>query len=160
MAYPNLELIAALRKTAENLRNGAFYAWGNQGACNCGNLVQVITKFSKEEIIKHVQSTGIGEWTEMAEDFCPITNAPTNMLVSKLEALGLSPTDIHHLEYLNDTKVLKNLPSGFRYLERNVRENAIEYFETYAQMLENELLSKITLPKLETENVMQMVTEL
>lgn len=143
MAYPNLKLIESLRKTASNLSNGAFYAWGNQGACNCGNLVQVITQFSPKEILKYVQESGLGEWTEMAEEYCPITNAPVNILVAKLEALGLTSTDIHHLEYLNDTKVLKNLHGGFRYLNRNDRESAILYFETFAQMLENELLKNI-----------------
>lgn len=145
MAYPNLKLIESLRKTASNLKNGAFYTWGNQGACNCGNLVQVVTQFSAKEIVQYVQETSLGEWTEMAEEFCPITNAPVNMLVAKLEALGLSPTDIHHLEYLNNIKVLKNLPGGFRYLNRNERESAIVYFETFAQMLENELLKNINI---------------
>lgn len=145
MAYPNLKLIESLRKTATNLRNGAFYAWGNQGACNCGNLVQVVTNLTPKEIVQYVQQTSLGEWTEMAEEFCPITNAPVNLLVAKLEALGLTTTDIHHLEYLNDTKVLKNLPGGFRYLNRNEREHAILYFETFAQMLESELLKNINI---------------
>lgn len=145
MAYPNLKLIESLRKTATNLRNGAFYVWGNQGACNCGNLVQVVTNLTPKEIVQYVQQTSLGEWTEMAEEFCPITNAPVNLLVAKLEALGLTTTDIHHLEYLNDTKVLKNLPVGFRYLNRNEREHAILYFETFAQMLENELLKNINI---------------
>lgn len=153
MAYPNLKLIESLRKTATNLRNGAFYAWGNQGACNCGNLVQVVTNLTPKEIVQYVQQTSLGEWTEMAEEFCPITNAPVNLLVAKLEALGLTATDIHHLEYLNDTKVLKNLPNGFRYLNRNEREHAILYFETFAQMLENELLKNINIENVLVDNL-------
>lgn len=153
MAYPNLKLIESLRKTATNLRNGAFYAWGNQGACNCGNLVQVVTNLSPKEIVQYVQQTSLGEWTEMAEEFCPITNAPVNLLVVKLEALGLTSTDIHHLEYLNDTKVLKNLPGGFRYLNRNEREHAILYFETFAQMLEKELLKNINIENVLVDNL-------
>ncbi|TAF77443.1 MAG: hypothetical protein EAZ53_02625 [Bacteroidetes bacterium] len=153
MAYPNLKLIESLRKTATNLRNGAFYAWGNQGACNCGNLVQVVTNLTPKEIVQYVQQTSLGEWTEMAEEFCPITNAPINLLVAKLEALGLTTTDIHHLEYLNDTKVLKNLPGGFRYLNRNEREHAILYFETFAQMLENELLKNINIENVLADNL-------
>jgi hypothetical protein len=73
-------------------------------------------------------------------------------LVSKLEKLGLTPTDIHNLEYLEDRTVLENLPGGFRWLKRNVREDVIVYFETMAEMLEEELLKKIELPKIE-ENV-------
>jgi hypothetical protein len=147
MASANLNLISALRKTAENLRNGAFYAWGNQGACNCGNLVQVITKFSKEQIIAYAQQTGLGEWTEMAEEYCSVSNAPKNMMVMALEEIGLSADDIHHLEYLSDNRVLKNLPGGFRFLQRNVREDVILYFETFANMLEESLLKEIELPK-------------
>ncbi|MFT3949740.1 MAG: hypothetical protein QM763_22440 [Agriterribacter sp.] len=40
MAYPNTKLIEALRNTAQRLRKGAHYAWGNHGACNCGNLLE------------------------------------------------------------------------------------------------------------------------
>jgi len=43
MAFPNTVLIEALRTTAKRLSDGATYAWGNHGACNCGNLLQVIT---------------------------------------------------------------------------------------------------------------------
>lgn len=146
MALPNIQLIEALRKTAQNLRNGAFYAWGNQGACNCGNLLQVITKFSKEEIIKNAQLTGLGEWTEMAEEYCPVSNTPINMLVGELEKIGLTTDDIHHLEYLSDNRILAALPNGFRFLQRNVREDVILYFETFAQVLEEQLLKDIKLP--------------
>src|SRR5438093_8888950 len=101
MAHPNLTLIGALRKAAQNLQKGAYYAWGNHGACNCGHVLQVVTHLTQEEILRYAQ-TGIGEWTEIAEDYCTISNAPAYMLVSKLEALGLTPSDIHYLEYLKD----------------------------------------------------------
>lgn len=144
MARPNLELIEALRSTANRLRNGAFYAWGNHGACNCGNLVQSVTCLSKEEVLKYARS-GIGEWTELAEDYCGNTNAPVNLLINKLEQIGLTPTDIHNIEYLIDKQVLKALPGGFRWLKKNVRENVIVYFETFANLLEEKLLGEITI---------------
>lgn len=142
MATPNLILIDALRETAERLRNGASYAWGNHGACNCGNLTQVVTKLSKEEILQYAH-TGIGEWTELAEDYCGVTDAPASLLISKLQQIGLTPSDIHNLEYLEDKKVLEQLPGGFRWLQRNVREDVILYFETYASILEEQLLAAI-----------------
>jgi hypothetical protein len=142
MATPNLTLINALRETAERLRNGASYAWGNHGACNCGNLTQVVTKLSKEEILQYAH-TGIGEWTELAEDYCGVTDAPASLLISKLQQIGLTPSDIHNIEYLEDKKVLEQLPGGFRWLQRNVREDVILYFETYASMLEEQLLAAI-----------------
>ena len=148
MAYPNTELIAALRQATQNLRNGAPYAWGHHGSCNCGHLLQVITHLSKEEIVRHAQTVH-GEWTEIAEDYCGVTNAPAYLLVSKLEGLGLTPTDIHNLEYLEDKVVLQNLPNGFRWLKKNVREDVVVYFETMAEMLEGKLVESITLPRIE-----------
>lgn len=151
MAHPDIKLIGALREAAQKLRNGADYTWGNHGSCNCGHILQVVTHLSKKEILEHAQ-TVYGEWTEIAEDYCGVTNAPAYLLVSKLEKLGLTPTDIHNLEYLEDRTVLENLPGGFRWLKRNAREDVIVYFETMAEMLEDELLKKIELPKIE-ENV-------
>jgi len=148
MAHPNITLINALREAATNLRNGAPYAWGNHGSCNCGHVLQVVTQLSKQEIVRYAQ-TVYGEWTEIAEDYCGVTNAPAYLLVSKLEKIGLTPTDIHNLEYLEDRKVLDNLPGGFRWLKKNIREDVIAYFETFATMLEEQLLNSIELPKVE-----------
>jgi hypothetical protein len=145
MATPNLALIEALRETATRLRNGAPYAWGNHGACNCGNLMQVVGNMTKEEILRYAH-TGVGEWTELAEEYCPVTNAPWTLLISKLEQIGLTPSDIHNLEYLEDKAVLQRLPGGFRWLQRNVREDVILYFETFAGLLEEQLLQSIQIP--------------
>lgn len=145
MAHPNLTLINALRQAAQRLRNGAHYAWGNHGSCNCGHLLQVVTHLSKEEILRSAH-TGLGEWTELAEDYCGVTEAPVSLLLGKLEAIGLTPPDIHHLEYLGNREVLNRLPGGFRWLHKNRREDVIVYFETYAQLLEEKLLSSIDLP--------------
>jgi hypothetical protein len=142
MAIPNIALINALRETAQRLKNGATYAWGNHGACNCGNLLQVITPLSRQEIMGSAQ-TGIGEWTELAEDYCGITNAPVDLMVSKLMEAGLTPSDIHHLEYLDNREILEQLPGGFRWLRKNDRDDVISYFETYADVLENALISSI-----------------
>ena len=146
MANPTSELIEALRESASRLRGGVTYAWGNHGACNCGQLVQVVGKLTREEILSYTK-TGIGEWTELAEDYCSITDAPINLLIGKLQEIGLTPSDIHHLEYLNDRKVLNCLPGGFRWLVRNVREDVVVYFETFANMLEDELLGGIRIPE-------------
>ena len=83
MATPSLPLINAIRATATKLHSGAPYAWGNHGTCNCGNLLQVVTSLSKEEILTYAHS-GFGEWTELAEEYCRVTNAPINLLLKKL----------------------------------------------------------------------------
>jgi hypothetical protein len=146
MAYPNLTLIGALRQAAANLEGGATYAWGNHGACNCGHLLQVVTHLSRAEILRYAH-TGIGEWTEIAEGYCEVSKAPAYMLIAKLEAIGLTPTDIHCLEYLSDRTVLDQLPGGYRPLRKNVREDVILYFRTLAQLLEDKLLQTINIPQ-------------
>ena len=154
MAFPNTVLIEALRTTAKRLNDGATYAWGNHGACNCGNLLQVITPLSRQDILQYAH-TGIGEWTELSEDFCGVTNAPVDMLLSKLQGVGLTPSDIHNLEYLDNREVLDKLPGGFRWLTKNVREDVIVYFETFANLLEEQLLSGIDISQLieETQHI-------
>ncbi len=144
MAKPSIELISALRETASRLKNGAHYAWGHHGACNCGNLVQVVCNLTQGEVIRYAH-TGTGEWTELAEEYCGITNAPYTVLLSKLQDLGLTPTDIRHIEYLNDKEVLHFLQDGFRWLKRNKREDAIAYFEAFASMLEEKLAQEINI---------------
>jgi len=90
MAHPNIRLVETLREAAGNLRNGAQYAWGHHGSCNCGHILQVVTHLTKKEILEYAQSTR-GEWTEIAEDYCGVTNTPADLLVSNLEKLGLTP---------------------------------------------------------------------
>jgi hypothetical protein len=142
MAHPTIELIQALRETAHRLRDGAPYAWGNHGSCNCGNLLQVVTRLSKDDILRYAH-TGVGEWTELAEEYCDVTNAPVDLMITHLQKIGLTPTDIHNLEYLEDRNVLNELPGGFRWLKRNVREDVISYFETFADVLEEKMLRAI-----------------
>lgn len=142
VAKPSFEIIEALRGTANRLRNGAHYAWGHHGACNCGNLLQVITAMTEGEILRWAH-TGNGEWTELAEEYCAATNAPVNLVISKLQELGLTPSDIHHIEYLTDKEVLRHLPGGFRWLKRNRREDVITYFDAFADLLEEKLIHSV-----------------
>ena len=90
--------------------------------------------------------SGTGEWTELAEDYCGITDAPVSLLLIKLQQLGLTPTDIHNIEYLEDKEVLMHLPGGFRWLSRNKREDVIMYMETFAELLEEKLVKQIEIP--------------
>lgn len=154
MARPNTILIQALRDTAQRLREGAVYAWGNHGACNCGNLLQVITPLSRQEILSYAH-TGIGEWTELAAEFCGVTDAPVDMLLSRLMEAGLSTTDIHDLEYLANREVLERLPGGFRWLRKNQREDVIVYFETYAEVLQEQLAIRELLAECAAEDTYQ-----
>jgi hypothetical protein len=138
MAYPTVTLVNALIETARRLKDGNHYAWGNHGSCNCGNLLQVLTPFTKNDILKIAQ-TGIGEWTELAEEYCEVTNLPVHDLLGALQRAGLTPVDIHNIEYLEDRKVLEALPGGFRWLKRNLREDVILYLETFGMLLQKDL---------------------
>jgi hypothetical protein len=142
MAHPNRQLIEALRETGKRLKDGVHYAWGNHGSCNCGNLLQVVTQLESREILQYSR-TGTGEWTELALDFCPVSDAPVDLLINKLQHIGLTPSDIHCIEYLEDKNVLNELPGGFRWLHRNVREDVMVYLETMATMLEEKLLNQV-----------------
>jgi hypothetical protein len=144
MAKPSIELIEALRETARRLRNGANYSWGHHGACNCGNLLQVITPLSEGEILRYAH-TAVGEWTELAEEYCGVTNSPVSLVMSRLEQAGLTPVDIRHIECLTDREVLEHLPGGFRWLKKNVREDVILYFEAFAIMLEEKLICSVSI---------------
>jgi hypothetical protein len=146
MANPNLKLIDALHKTADKLESGNHYAWGNHGSCNCGNLLQTITQLDAKQILKAAH-TGIGEWSELSLEFCGVTSAPVDLLIAELQLIGLTPSDVHGLEYLDDKQVLKNLPGGFRWLSRNKREDVILYFRTFANML---------MVKLETDKTLSL----
>jgi hypothetical protein len=138
MALPSLELSLALRAAAQRIQSGAPYAWGHHGSCNCGHLLQVMTRLNEQEILAYAH-TAPGEWTELAAEYCGITQAPVSLLVKKLMDAGLTPTDIHHLEYLTDRTILERLPGGFRWLQRNQREDVVVYMETFADWIDEQL---------------------
>ena len=75
-----------------------------------------------------------------------VSNAPVAMLITKLLETGLTPTDIHNIEYLQDRDVLDRLPGGFRWLKRNQRDDVVAYFETFATLLEDKLLQQVEVP--------------
>jgi hypothetical protein len=161
MAYPTVTLVNALIETARRLKEGNHYAWGNHGSCNCGNLLQVLTPYTRTDILKIAQ-TGIGEWTELAEEYCEVTNLPVQDLLGALQRAGLTPVDIHNIEYLEDRKVLDALPGGFRWLKRNLREDVVVYLETFAMLLQNDLDKRtgdIINQALEQQEVMNVVDE-
>ncbi|MBM3441955.1 MAG: hypothetical protein FJX89_04545 [Bacteroidetes bacterium] len=138
MATPNPFLIASLRETAQRLADGAHYAWGDHGSCNCGNLLQVMTDRTGKDILR-IAHTSIGEWTEIAEEWCGVSHLPADRLIGELIEHGLTPTDIRHLEYLDDREVLERLPGGFRWLQRNQRGDVIAYLQTLADLLEEQM---------------------
>lgn len=138
MALPNRTLIDTLRETARRLEEGARYAWTHMGACNCGHLAQTITEFSAEEI-HALALEKAGDWHQQVIDHCPTTGLPMDHLIDQLLNLGLSRSDLAHLERLSSPEVLRALPLEERHLSFKRRGDVIKYMRTMADVLEARL---------------------
>ncbi|QIP11598.1 hypothetical protein G8759_02605 [Spirosoma aureum] len=145
MARPTPELIDALRKTARKLANGAPYQWGHMGGCNCGNLAQELTKLNRDQIHRYAMER-YGDWNEQVEDYCSTSQMPIDLVINEMLNAGLSLEDLKHLEKLDDRQVLLRFPLEARYLKHNIRDDVVSYMNAWADLLEEQLLSKITLP--------------
>jgi len=146
MARPNPDLISAMRRTANKLQTGAPYQWGHMGSCNCGNLAQELTQYSKAEI-HHFAMRNHGDWNEQVNDYCATSGLPMDLLISDLLMHGLSIEDLKHLERLSDREVLKRLPAEHRYPEHNKREDVVRYLNAWADLLEEKFLAVARVPE-------------
>ncbi len=153
MAQPNLNLIQALRRTANKLQKGAPYQWGHMGSCNCGNLAQELTTLTKAEIHEHALAAARGDWQEQLNDYCPTSGLPMDLLIADMLESGLTSSDLQHLERLTDRRILERLPREKRHLRHNFRDDVVLYITAWAGWLEEQLLEKIKLPTLELEEV-------
>ena len=149
MDIDSLKIISALRKTAAILENGNRYEWGHMGSCNCGNLVQTITNFSRAEIQKYALEKR-GDWTNQLLDYCPTSGYPMDMIIERMLDFGFSQLDLRNLEWLSDDKILARM--NVRFLNRNLKSDTILYFKTWADLLEEQIIDKIKLPNLEFSN--------
>ena len=146
MAIPSLKIIDALRKTAKQLENGNRYEWGHMGSCNCGNLAQTVTSFSKAEIQKYaLQKTG--DWSEQLVDYCPTSGLPMDLIIEKMLDFGFTRQDLRHLEWLSDADILNKI--GVSYLNRNLKSDTILYLQSWANLVEDKLLANVKLPNIE-----------
>ncbi len=135
MAKANPRLIEAIEKTIFKLSNGAPYQWGHMGACNCGNLAQELTHFSKAEIHQYAMERH-GDWNEQLLDYCPTSGFPIDMMISKMLEFGLSLDDLANLEKLSDPTILNRIPKEKRdQINKNSREDVILYMEIWSKIL-------------------------
>ncbi len=148
MAKASIHIIQALRKTVSNLDNGASYQWGHMGSCNCGNLAQEITNLDQAEIHKSAMRRH-GDWNEQLIDYCPTSGLPIDHIIDEMLAFGFTREDLAHLEKLSDPKILKHLTSEKKYLQHNSKIDVISYLKTWANILEDELLTQISLHQLQ-----------
>ena len=150
MAKASIELIEILRNTANKLEQSQAYQWGHMGSCNCGFLAQGITHLRKDEIHTRAMQ-GYGDWTEQLNDYCPTSGLPMDDLISQMIAFGFDADDLKNLERLTDKRVLMQLPIEERNLQHNYKQDVVKYLRTWAVVLEEELLQKITLPNLNAQ---------
>jgi hypothetical protein len=146
MATSSTKIITALRKTASQLENGNRYEWGHMGSCNCGNLAQTITSFSRAEIQKYALQKR-GDWSEQLIDYCPTSGYPMDLIIEKMIDFGFTSQDLRHLEWLSDTAILSKI--GVTFLNRNIKADTILYLNTWANLLEDQLIESIELPSFE-----------
>lgn len=147
MAQPSLKIVEALRKTVALLESGNRYEWGHMGSCNCGNLAQTVTNFSRTEIQKYALEKR-GDWSEQLTDFCPTSGLPMDLIIQKMVDFGFTRQDLHHLEWLSDTDILARI--GVSFLNRNLKSDTILYLKTWANVIEDIIIDKIELPSFET----------
>ena len=152
MAKASVAVIQALRKTVENLEKGTPYQWGHMGSCNCGNLAQVITNLDKAEIHKSAMRRH-GDWNEQLVDYCPTSGLPIDHIIDEMLAFGFSREDLAHLEKLSDPKILRSLPADKKYLKHNLKGDVILYLKTWGIVLEEELISKISIEEIKNKQL-------
>ena len=152
----SLKIISALRKTAAELENGNRYEWGHMGSCNCGNLAQTITNFSRAEIQKYALEKR-GDWTNQLLDYCPTSGYPMDLIIERMLDFGFSQLDLRNLEWLSDDKILAKINVTF--LNRNLKSDTILYFKTWANLLEDQIIDKIELPNLEFSNNIELLVK-
>lgn len=136
MAHANLKIVNALRKTALALENGNRYEWGHMGSCNCGNLAQTITSFTRAEIQQYALQKR-GDWSDQLLDYCPTSGYPMDMIIERMVDYGFSAQDLRHLEWLSDSEILTFI--GVPFLNRNLKSDTILYLNAWANMLETKL---------------------
>ncbi len=146
MAKVSLNIVEALRKTATQLESGHRYEWGHMGSCNCGNLAQTITSFTRAEIQQYALQKR-GDWSDQLLDYCPTSGYPMDMIIERMVDFGFSSQDLRHLEWLSDTEVLNQI--GVSFLNRNLKSDTILYLNSWANLIEDKIISAIKLPVFE-----------
>jgi hypothetical protein len=101
-------------------------------------VVQTVTRMSPAEI-HAATSPELAEWSEIPDDYCAGTGLRLEYVLDRLRELGLDRDDLRHLEDLTDPEVLQALPGGHRHLSRNLRDDAVLYLRTLAEVLERRL---------------------
>jgi hypothetical protein len=146
MARANIKLIQAIKAAAAKINSEGTYQWGHMGACNCGHLAQQLTPYSKREIHEYAMRKS-GDWTDQVVDYCTSSAMPMDEIISSMMEAGLERKDMIELERLTNHEVRRYLGEKGNRLNHNVKEDVVLYMRTWAQLLEEQFISTVTLPK-------------
>jgi hypothetical protein len=164
MESSRARLVIALKETAARLRRqDVTYRWASFAHCNCGHLAQTITGLGADEIQGRAMRRE-GDWAAQARargprgfpafDFgdrpaldegawepenvgaCPLTGASLDQILDAMYGLGLTASDVGHLERLSDPVVRRRLGNNTEYFPHHRRENVVAYLEAWADLLE------------------------
>jgi hypothetical protein len=148
MAKATVEVISALRHTADKLEKSDRYQWGHMGLCNCGFLAQEVSHLSKSQIHFRAMEHS-GDWSEQLKDYCPTSGLLMDDLISTMVNFGFDTEDLQHLERLSDNRILREFPLEIRNnIVYNSKEDVIKYLQTWSDLLERQLMDQIELPAL------------
>ena len=135
MAKPSVELIAALRETADRLQGGVRHQWGHMGNCNCGHLAQTLTHLAPREIHARAMES-VGDWRDQVTEYCPTSRLPFDTIVDSMIRAGLTTSDIADLERLCGDEIIAEIDEARLPLDHRDRDDAILYLQTWADLLE------------------------
>ena len=167
MVAASSRLVVALRQTAARLaRSETTYRWASFAHCNCGHLAQTITGLDPDELQRRAmrkegdwgaQARAVeplrfpefdygdrpaldeGAWEPENVGACQVTGAPLDEILREMYALGLSPSDVGHLERLSDPVVRRRLGNNTSYFAHHRREHVVAYLNAWADLLEEEM---------------------
>jgi hypothetical protein len=77
-------------------------------------------------------------------DYCPTSGYPMDLIIGKMIDFGFTAQDLRQLEWLSDSDVLAK--TGKANLNRNLKADTILYLNSWANLIEDELLKTIKLP--------------
>lgn len=105
------------------------------GSCNCGHLVQTITKRTAAEIHARALEKA-GDWSVQAIDHCPTSGFTIDHILDELLALGLEPHDLVDLERLGSRAVRARIDGEISHKRRG---DVVRYLRAWADLLASQL---------------------
>jgi hypothetical protein len=142
------QLIDALRQSIDRILSTDEYNWKALGACNCGMVIQSVTKLSAKEI----SAAGIrkhGDWQSISLMYEEDSGFQVDKIIKQMLSIGMTIGDFTYLENLSDPNILSYIGKDI-VLERDNPEHVIQYMIAWIWLLEDKTKKdfKYTYPEL------------